>query len=208
DLRNVNLGGPDATSREQAHVVVDINGFLGGQGQPEDNTATEADPKERNAVKMSITLAAHEVGHTVGMIHGNAQAPVGRGIHLPPGAGKFLPPYPGVVDAFESTQNIMASPASVGSTLTDTVSDPYFGARSLVTLAFNASWTDTGANADVVHEAALSHTSPLTLTRMADGSSTVTGPEFVSAGVVGNLVTLNVPNTQPRGVDKSKVFDV
>ena len=72
--------------------------------------------------------------------------PIGFGVHAPPGVGnpalppsvaQFLPSYPGPQAAWETTDDIMASPASVGSTLFDTLDSPFFGERDDIKLAFD-----------------------------------------------------------------------
>jgi len=165
DFRNLNLS---------TTIQVDVNGLLGGAGQP---PATSAD-----FVAMSATIASHEVGHTAGLIHLDSFGPIGFGIHNPPGANQFLPPYPGPQAAWQSTSDIMASPAAVGSTLFDTLNSPYFGARDDVSLAFIEDGT-------VVNEQ-------------------TPAPTSMAAAQPVTLYPMAVPNTIARGFDAGKVFSV
>jgi hypothetical protein len=164
DFRNLHPGGT---------ASVDLNGLLGGPGQP---AATSA-----NFIAASATIASHEVGHLSGLSHA-AFGPIGLGIHNPPGAGSFLPVYAGPTAGFETTFDIMASPASVGSTLAEAVGNPAFGARDDIKLAFAADGT-------VVNEQSSAHQS------------------FAAAQPV-SLAPLAVPNTLRQGLDAGKTFEV
>ncbi len=121
DFRNLN---------HAAVVQIDVNDMLGGDGQPLANSA--------NFVALSATIASHELGHTAGLLHGDSFGPIGFGIHNPPGQDGFLPSYPGLQAAWQTTSDIMASPASVGSTISDALLQPFFGERDAVKLAFIA----------------------------------------------------------------------
>ncbi len=48
----------------------------------------------------------------------------------------FRPGYRGPDDAVETAQHVMASPASVGSRIEDTLAEIYLSERSLIKLAF------------------------------------------------------------------------
>jgi len=165
DFRNLHLGGS---------ASVDVNGLLGGPGQP---AATPA-----NFIAASATIASHEMGHLSGLRHTDAFGPIGLGIHNPPGAGSFLPTYPGPTAGFETTFDIMASPASVGSTLAEAVANPAFGARDDIKLAFAADGT-------VVNEQNTPHQS------------------FATAQAV-TLAPLAVRNMLRQGLDAGKTFEV
>jgi hypothetical protein len=173
DWRNLN---PSDTA------VVDVNGFLGGHGEPPATTGPAG-----NYVALSSDIAAHELGHTVALRHQDAFGPVGFGVHNPPGVTAFRPAQPGPAAAWETTQDVMASPASVGSTLFDAAGNTYFGERDLIKLAF----IRDGA---VVNE----QTNP-------NGSN---ANESMATAQLLTLAPLAVPNSEPSGFDAGKVFSV
>src|SRR5207249_3749159 len=108
DFRNTDFGG---------EAVIDVNGFLGGDGQP---AATSAD-----YVALTSDIAAHELGHLSGLEHADAFGPIGAGIFLSGSSGsrslaaQFYPYYAGTTGANLTPMHIMASPASTGTTLFD-----------------------------------------------------------------------------------------
>jgi Ca2+-binding RTX toxin-like protein len=165
DFGNRNLGGT---------ASVQMNGLLGGLGQPASTSA--------NFVAGSATIATHELGHLLGLRHADAFGPIGFGIHNPPGAAAYEPDYPGPVAAIETTFHIMASPATVGSSLFDLVEGPFFGEREDIKLAF----AETGT---AVLEQASGH-----------GSA--------AAAQALTLTPLAVPNTLQKGLNAGKQFAV
>jgi Ca2+-binding RTX toxin-like protein len=130
DFRNVNLGGT---------ASIEVNQLLGGLGEP---SATSA-----NFIALSATVGAHELGHLSGIAHADAFGPPGFGIHSPPGPDQYLPFYPGPISAYETPLHLIASPASVGSTLFDAVGDPFFGEREAIKIAFAESGSVVGESA-------------------------------------------------------------
>ena len=60
-------------------------------------------------VVFSSNIASHELGHLLGLRHGDSFGPIGEGV-LPPFASFFDPPYPGPQVASESFDHIMATP--------------------------------------------------------------------------------------------------
>ncbi len=90
----------------------------------------------QNFIALSSTIASHELAHMFGLRHHDAFGSPGKGIFdaLPPDA--FRPAYTGPVDALETADHLSASPASVRTTLTDALANPYFGEREALKLAF------------------------------------------------------------------------
>jgi hypothetical protein len=88
-------------------ATVDVNG-LGFNTQAE-------------IVLASGNIGAHELGHVFGLRHGDSYGAPGDGLSstgIPP-LFAYLPSYPGPQNADETTVHNMASPASVGQTLTE-----------------------------------------------------------------------------------------
>jgi Ca2+-binding RTX toxin-like protein len=119
DFRNLNLG---------LTATVDVNSLLGGVGNP---PATSA-----NFIELTAKIVAHELGHLMGLRHGDAYGPIGSGIGTATPRAAYTPAYPGPATAIESNNHIMGSPASTGESLQDALSGQYFGARESVKLAF------------------------------------------------------------------------
>ncbi len=144
DFRNLNLA---------AEVRVNINEFLGGPGDPPDTS--------ENFIGLTATVAAHEIGHAVGLRHHDSFGPVGSGVS--PSFFPFFPfepAYPGPRNAVETGTNTMASPASVGQTIAQAAGDTYFSERSALKLQF----IETGT---VIQEVASAHGSAATAQEIA-----------------------------------------
>lgn len=71
-----------------------------------------------NVVALSYTIAAHELGHLMGLRHGDAFGAIGAG------------------DTSETIRHIMASPDSLGISVYDSLQYPYIGEREAIKLAF------------------------------------------------------------------------
>jgi Ca2+-binding RTX toxin-like protein len=169
DFRNLNPGGT---------ASVQVNGILGASGQPADTSD--------NWIALSAKIAAHELGHLVGLLHQDSFGPITYGIHAPPGAGGHLPAYPGPAAAYETFDHVMSSPASVGSNrFNDTEKNLFFGEREAIKLAFSESGT-------VVAEA-----------------NTTGGAHDTTATAEAIVLTpLAVPNTLVTGLNSTKAFSV
>ncbi len=174
-------------------VNLDVNAFLG-------TGTTQVSDTETDFQNLSITIAAHEVGHTLGQQHQDAFGPISFGITNPPGPNSFNPSYNGLVGAFQTDNNIMASPASVGSTLANAASGLInVGERSAIVFAFIQNGTTiTGSTPSAQNQVSLN----------LNGASTPTSVSAQSVSPTGGLYTLNVPNPVNTGYDAGKAFDV
>src|SRR5262245_26902518 len=174
DPGNLDLGGA---------ASININPFLG-------DAAGQITPSSANIINLTVTIAAHELGHLSGLQHQDAFGPIGNGIYVGLDPNKFNPAFSGPADANETPGDIMASPDSVGTTLQDAASPTHLGERDAIKLAFN----DTGT---VLQQSSLA-TQPVSVI-----------PGVTSAYVVGDLPGLTVPNTLPAGTrDYGQTFNV
>ena len=168
-------------------VTVNVNGLLGRDGQP---AATSA-----NFVAITITVAAHELGHDSGLKHADSYGPIGSGIYAgvdptayvdevdeSDPANPVVLSYPGPQGADETPYHILASGASVHTSLDDATGQTYFGTREAIKIAYSQQGTPT-------EETLGAHNAP------------------ASAQDV-TLAPLAVPNTNERGIDVGLSFDV
>ena len=164
--------GLEATPADQASV--NVANLLGEAGEP---PATSAD-----FVALSVTIAAHELGHLSGLEHGDSYGPIGSGIYVGVNPGLYRPPYPGPIDADETIEHIMASGASVNETLFQAIADPFFGEREAIKLAYGEDGVRRSSR-------------PPPHYSMADAQPITLAP-------------LVVPDTDLTGVNADQVFDV
>ncbi|HJT76626.1 MAG TPA: MBG domain-containing protein, partial [Gemmataceae bacterium] len=175
DPKNLDVGG---------RALINITPFLGDAG------AGLVPATSPNIINLTTTVAAHELGHLSGLTHLDAVGPIGAGLYSGMDPKAFFPVYTGPQDATETPFDVMASPASVGSTLLDAAGQTYLGERDAIKLAFN----DTGT---VLQQADL----------LTQGITVL--DQAVTARVVGDLPALAVPNTLPAGVPGAGTpFDV
>ena len=170
DWRNLDLGGS---------ASIDISQFLGGIDQPVDNLT--------DIINMSVTIGAHELGHLSGLIHGDAFGPIGAGIYANLADNQyldgFIPAYPGPANAVDTRYDVMASPASVGTSLFDAADVTFFGERDDISMAFADSGTPTNETP-------------------GDPNTSVATAQPIT------LSPLNVPNTLLMGQGTGDSFDV
>jgi hypothetical protein len=149
DLGNINLGG---------EAVVQVHGLLGGTvlaprlsvtpteiagdflNPSADGHVTygqrNPDNSVENFIALSVKIAAHELGHLMGLRHYDAFGPIGSGVHTPPGSGAFNPSFTGLSEAYETFQHLISSPAAVGSDRKNDINQLFFGEREAVKLAY------------------------------------------------------------------------
>ncbi|MCA9064236.1 MAG: pre-peptidase C-terminal domain-containing protein, partial [Planctomycetaceae bacterium] len=199
DPGNLNPGGS---------ADVQINGMLGGEFSIGGLTADEAHGDEsslgggiltslmdvsaglsqppatsENFVLLSSKIAAHELGHLMGLRHSDSFGAIGFGIHSPPGAGAYFPIYTGMAGAVETFDHLLTSPASVGTTRTSDLNDLFLGEREAVKLAM-----------------AMSDPTDIIL-----DEGTVEHNTLASAATIAP-VNLSVPNTLARGMNAGKTL--
>ncbi len=126
-------------------------------------------------VALTATIASHELAHTAGLRHADAFGPIGFGVFFATDLDEMYPPYMGSRDAYETPWHIIASPASVGTTIADASRDTFFGERESIKLSFN----------EIGHS------------RKEMGTTFETHSTFGNAEDLGNLVSLSVPNLAP-----------
>ncbi|MFK7818002.1 MAG: hypothetical protein AB8G99_04745 [Planctomycetaceae bacterium] len=137
-----------------------------------------------NFIRLSAKIAAHELGHLLGLRHNDSFGPIGFGVHDPPGGGSYNPGFTGPSGGFESFEHLSGSPASIGSSRFTDLNDLYFGEREAVKIAY-----------------AMADPADTTVAGSGDNSTAATA-QFV------DMVTLAVPNTLQGGINEDKEFFV
>ncbi len=159
---------------------IQVNGILGEPLQPPDTT--------QNWITISSKIAAHELGHLLGLHHADSFGPIGQGIYPVPGPG-YNPTYTGPTNASETFDHIITSGDSVGADRWNDLRDLFFGEREDVVLAYGFAAPATAGPAG-------------SLLVAQQGSPSQANPQQLT------LASLQVPNTQVYGRDAGKTFSV
>lgn len=185
-------------------VIVDVNGFF-GMGIENTRIRNElplTTNSRNNFISLSATIAAHELAHFFGLRHHDAFGPIGGGVYAERPLQQFLPAYPAGIPraATETIHHISASPPSVGTTLADALSNPFFGEREAIKLAF----ADTGT---VLTELPNDEKSAQ-FSLNSDGDPSTPRRSFAMQ-FLGQLPPLTVPNTlEPVAENFGMAFEV
>ena len=179
DWRNLDLGGS---------ASIDVSQFVGGPDQPADTLT--------NIINISAAIGAHELGHLSGLIHGDAFGPIGAGIYANladnPYLDGFNPPYLGPANAVDTPYDVIASPASVGTSLFDATNVTFFGERDDIAMAFADSGTATNETASDPNTS-VATAQPLTLASLSVPNTLLIGQgtsdtlKVTAADVVGSI---------------------
>ena len=127
-----NSGGPGGVAEQidlgnldkNDNAVVNVDGFS--------QVSTEA-----QIISASAIIGAHELGHLQGLRHHDSFGPIGSGVNEETTGSPWLPDYQGPTEADETFDHIMASPASVGSSINDVLTPSWFSERSAIKLTHN-----------------------------------------------------------------------
>jgi Ca2+-binding RTX toxin-like protein len=178
----LNTGGLDLGGSAQVNVTP-------FQGDPAQGLVA---PTSQDIINLTVTVAAHELGHLSGLQHQDAVGPIGSGIYSGMDPSQFYPFFTGPENAYETPSDIMASPDSVGSTLADAAGPTYLGERDLVNLAFNDSGIVLAQQNLATGQAAFpSSDEPGTIYQIGD-LPLLAVPNALPAGVQGASATFNV----------------
>lgn len=158
-------------------VRVDVNIFL-------DNGGNDLPATTENYIALSSTIAAHELAHSFGVRHQDAFGNPGDGIYEGLSPERFRPTYFGFSNADQTPNHLIASPASIGTTLVHAAGNPYFGPRESLKLSFAES-------GNVIAELAPSSKTTVNV---------LGGPVISQA--IGNLDGMRIPLiTSPDGIN-------
>ncbi len=140
-------------------------------------------------VALTSTIAGHELAHTAGLRHGDSFGPIGSGMYALTDASNVYPADVRPANATETGWHMLASPASVGTPLSDAARKTFFGEREAIKMAFN----EIGRSRLEANSAAGSHSGTVLI-----NDSLVLGS--VNAEDLGSLPKLYVPNLIPSNL--------
>ncbi len=126
-------------------------------------------------VAVTSTIAGHELAHTAGLRHGDSFGPIGSGMYAATDTTNLYPQDTRAKSGSETGWHLMASPASVGTPLSEAARATFFGEREAIKMAFN----EIGR-------------SRLEIANLVAGHNTI-----ATAENLGSLSKLYVPNLVP-----------
>ena len=170
---------------------IQVNGILGEPLQPAST--------ETNWITLSTKIAAHELGHLLGLHHADSFGPIGDGIMPLPAGANYNPAYTGPIDANETFNHIITSGDSVGADRWNDLRDVFFGEREDVVLAFSFAAPATPSNPATVTAANPS--------LFVGQQQTPTKPISQTSAQPLYLAPISVPNTETYGRDAGKTFE-
>jgi hypothetical protein len=171
DFRDVDMTGTG---------TIQLNGLLGEPLQPSASS--------QNWIYLSTKIAAHELGHLLGLHHADAFGAIGQGVLPLPGGADYNPPYPGAHNAGETFNHIISSGDTIGFDSWNNIRGLFFGEREDVVLAYAFTAPSTPADG--------------TLLVAQHGSPTQASPQQLT------LMPMAVPSTELYGVNARKTFEV
>ncbi|MEM6689115.1 MAG: PKD domain-containing protein [Planctomycetota bacterium] len=137
---NVVVGGvaPRIGFRELAEggtVLVNAGSFIrpDESPQPQDNRLPGT---PENFIALSSTIAGHELGHTFGVRHLDSHGLVGEGVYDRTSNRGLLPSINLPTNADLTSEHLIASPNSVGTTMANAFGNPRLGTRGAIKFAF------------------------------------------------------------------------
>ncbi len=142
------------------------------------------DATSANFVALGAKIAAHELGHLMGLRHQDTFGPIGMGINSTPGGKAYTPEFSGPSGAYETIDHLLGSGASIGTDRFNDLRQLFFGEREAIKLAYAM------ANPGDVN--------------LVEG----TGHQSLATAQPLSLATLQVPNTLATGLNANKQFSV
>ncbi len=148
DFRNQN----DADDAN-VHAVPTLKLFTGSSRIPELGGGVWTEPDllmPENVVVASAQIAAHEVGHLLGLRHHDAFGPLGKGIGV--SASAYSPAFPGPTGTTLTSQHIMGLNSAVALNANNLLTPSHFNMRSTLKMSLAAIENEIGPNPYVVDE--------------------------------------------------------
>ena len=148
DFRNL-----DDADDAEVHAVPTLKLFDGTARNPELGGGVWTIPElttPENVVFASAQIAAHEVGHLLGLRHHDAFGPIGAGIGV--AADKYDPVYTGPVGMTLTSQHVMGLNSAVALNANTLLTPSHFSERSAIKLNLAAIEGEIGPNPFVVDE--------------------------------------------------------